>query len=79
MAGARFAKYMRPLVDALRELGTSGTPSEVPSELGIDLAKPDFVYGGFPLHLEKGQVRLFWTCGATPQAVATASRRGSRS
>ncbi len=29
MAGSRFANYMRPVVDALRQLGNSGTPSEV--------------------------------------------------
>ena len=29
MAGSRFANYMKPVIDALRELGNSGTPSEV--------------------------------------------------
>ena len=55
---------------------THGGPVYVgdPGELGIDLAKPDSEYGGFPLHLEKGQVPLFWACGVTPQAVARASR-----
>ncbi len=29
MAGSRFANYMRPVIDALRQLGNSGAPSEV--------------------------------------------------
>jgi restriction system protein len=29
MAGARFANYMKPVIDALRALGNSGTPQEV--------------------------------------------------
>ncbi|MGO9571700.1 MAG: putative hydro-lyase [Desulfomonilaceae bacterium] len=55
---------------------THGGPVYVgdPSGLGIDLTRPDLEYGGFPLHLEKGQVPLFWACGVTPQAVARASR-----
>lgn len=55
---------------------THGGPVHVgdPDGLGIDLAKPDPEYGGFPMHLERGQVPLFWACGVTPQAVARASR-----
>jgi uncharacterized protein YcsI (UPF0317 family) len=45
-----------------------------PSGLGIDLAKPNSEYGGFPLHLKAGEVPLFWACGVTPRAVAVASR-----
>ena len=41
MAGARFANYMRPLVDALRELGNSGTPSEVRDRIGKNLGLSD--------------------------------------
>lgn len=55
---------------------THGGPVYVgdPRGLGIDLAKPDPQYGGYPLHLEEGQVPLFWACGVTPQAVARASK-----
>jgi restriction system protein len=41
MAGARFANYMRPLVDALRELGNSGTPSEVRDKIAKNLGLSD--------------------------------------
>jgi len=37
MAGARFATYMRPLIDALRELGNSGTASEVRERVARNL------------------------------------------
>lgn len=41
MAGARFANYMRPLIDALRELGNSGTPSEVRDTITKNLKLTD--------------------------------------
>jgi restriction system protein len=41
MAGARFANYMRPLIDALRELGNSGTPSEVRDTIAKNLELTD--------------------------------------
>lgn len=41
MAGARFAHYMRPLIDALRELGNSGTPSEVREAIARSLGLTD--------------------------------------
>jgi uncharacterized protein YcsI (UPF0317 family) len=43
-----------------------------PSAIGIrDLAKPDF---GDPVEVRSGEVPVFWACGVTPQAVATAAR-----
>jgi restriction system protein len=41
MAGARFANYMRPLIDALRELGNSGTPPEVRDTIAKNLKLTD--------------------------------------
>jgi restriction system protein len=41
MAGARFANYMSPLIDALRELGNSGTPSEVRDTIAKNLKLTD--------------------------------------
>jgi len=41
MAGARFAHYMGPLIDALRELGNSGTPSEVRETISANLRLTD--------------------------------------
>lgn len=41
MAGARFANYMRPLIDALRQLGNSGTPSEVRETIAKNLKLTD--------------------------------------
>src|SRR5271157_1871711 len=41
MAGARFAKYMTPLIDALRQLGNSGTPSEVRDKIAKNLNLTD--------------------------------------
>ncbi|MFC1836236.1 restriction endonuclease [Thermodesulfobacteriota bacterium] len=43
MAGARFATYMRPLIDALRELGNSGTPLEVIDAIATNLQLSDDV------------------------------------
>lgn len=45
-----------------------------PRSIGIDLTRPDPQYGGYPLHIEAGQVPLIWACGVTPQTVARASR-----
>lgn len=55
---------------------THGGPVYVgdPGGLGIDLERPESEYGGYPVHLETGQVPLFWACGVTPQIVAKASR-----
>lgn len=55
---------------------THGGPVYVgdPRELGIDLEKPESEYGGYPVHLQAGQVPLFWACGVTPQIVARVSR-----
>jgi restriction system protein len=41
VAGARFATYMRPLIDALRQLGNSGTPSEVRARISENLKLTD--------------------------------------
>jgi restriction system protein len=41
MAGARFAHYMGPLIEALRELGNSGTPSEVRATIARNLKLTD--------------------------------------
>lgn len=41
--GAQFVKYFGPLLDALRELGGSGTPDEVVEQIAKDLALPDEV------------------------------------
>jgi restriction system protein len=41
MAGVRFAHYMGPLIDALRELGNSGTPSEVRDTIARNLKLTD--------------------------------------
>lgn len=51
-----------------------GAPVHVgdPAALGIgDLAEPDY---GDPVEIRAGEVPVFWACGVTPQAVATASR-----
>ncbi len=55
---------------------THGAPIHVgdPGSIGIDLARPDPQYGGYPLLVEAGQVALIWACGVTPQKVANASR-----
>jgi uncharacterized protein YcsI (UPF0317 family) len=43
-----------------------------PAMLGIaDLEAPDY---GDPVELRAGEIPVFWACGVTPQAVATASR-----
>lgn len=39
--GAQFLRYFGPLLDALRELGVSGTPQEVVERIGSDLKLPD--------------------------------------
>lgn len=41
--GAQFLRYFGPLLDALRELGGSGTPSEVRDQIAKKLAIPDKV------------------------------------
>jgi restriction system protein len=41
--GARFVRYFGPLLDALRELGGSGTPEEVVEQIATDLGIPDKV------------------------------------
>jgi restriction system protein len=35
--GAQFVKYFGPLLDALRELGGSGTPNEVVEQIATEL------------------------------------------
>ena len=35
--GAQFLRYFGPLLDALRELGGSGTPDEVVERIALDL------------------------------------------
>jgi restriction system protein len=39
--GAQFVRYFGPLLDALRQLGGSGTPEEVVEQIAIDLSIPD--------------------------------------
>jgi restriction system protein len=39
--GAQFLRYFGPLLDALRELGGSGTPTEVVERIATDLKLPD--------------------------------------
>jgi restriction system protein len=39
--GAQFVRYFGPVLDALRTLGGSGTPSEVVEQIASDLAVPD--------------------------------------
>jgi restriction system protein len=41
--GAQFVRYFGPLLDALRELGGSGTPDEVVGRIALDLRIPDDV------------------------------------
>ena len=41
--GAKFLRYFGPLLDALRELGGSGTPDEVVERIALDLKIPDDV------------------------------------
>ena len=41
--GAQFVRYFGPLLDALRELGGSGTPSEVAEQIAEDLRLPEKV------------------------------------
>jgi len=41
--GAQFVRYFGPLLDALRELGGSGTPDEVVERIAADLHIPDSV------------------------------------
>jgi restriction system protein len=41
--GARFLHYFGPILDALRELGGSGTPDEVVERIAVDLRIPDKV------------------------------------
>jgi restriction system protein len=41
--GAKFLRYFGPLLDALRELGGSGTPDEVVEQIAQDLKIPDSV------------------------------------
>lgn len=41
--GAQFVRYFGPLLDALRELGGSGTPDEVVERIATDLGLPDEV------------------------------------
>ena len=51
-----------------------GAPVHIgdPAALGItDLARPDW---GDPPVIQRGDVPVFWACGVTPQAVATAIR-----
>jgi uncharacterized protein YcsI (UPF0317 family) len=43
-----------------------------PAALGIaDLDRPDY---GEPVEIRPGEVPVFWACGVTPQAVASAAR-----
>ena len=55
MAGARFAGYMRPLIDALKELGNSGTPREVKDKIAANLQLPDEVIND---QLKSGESRF---------------------
>lgn len=51
-----------------------GAPVHIgdPTALGIkDLANPDY---GDAVHLEPGEVPVFWACGVTPQAAVVESR-----
>lgn len=41
--GAQFVRYFAPLLEALRELGGSGTPDEVVERIAEDLKLPDEV------------------------------------
>ena len=41
--GAQFVRYFAPLLDALRELGGSGAPSEVVERIATNLHLPDEV------------------------------------
>lgn len=41
--GAQFLRYFGPLLDALRQLGGSGTPEEVVERIASDLDVPDEV------------------------------------
>ncbi|WP_218961276.1 hypothetical protein [Desulfobotulus mexicanus] len=38
---AEFVKWMGPLLDALRQLGDSGTPREVSDLIAVNLGLPD--------------------------------------
>jgi uncharacterized protein YcsI (UPF0317 family) len=74
---------MRPLTPPQAEraieltrpfVGAHGAPLHTgdPAVLGIaDLAAPDY---GDPVEVRPGELPVFWACGVTPQAVATASR-----
>lgn len=43
-----------------------------PAAIGVrDLHRPEF---GDPPRMLPGEVPVFWACGVTPQAVATAAR-----
>ncbi len=51
-----------------------GAPIHIgdPAAIGIrDIARPDL---GDPVEIRPGEVPVFWACGVTPQAVATASK-----
>ena len=41
--GAQFVRYFGPLLDALRELGGSGTPDEAVEQIAADLQVPDSI------------------------------------
>jgi len=56
MAGPRFAKYMRPLIDSLKELGNSGTPSEVRERVAQLLGLTD---GQVEDQLKTGKTRFY--------------------
>ena len=43
VAGAEFVRYLGPVLDALRNLGGSGTPSEVVDQIVLDLKLPESI------------------------------------
>lgn len=53
--GAQFLHYFGPLLDALRELGGSGTPEEVVERIAFDLKLPDHLQNEL---LPSGELRF---------------------
>src|ERR1035441_3414198 len=76
--GAQFVQYFGPLLDALRTLGGSGTPSEVVEQIAADLkisdeAQADLLASGtprFPNQVAWARFYLAKICSASPASCA---------
>ena len=74
MRPIRRAKVVRAVQVTSRFPNAHGAPMQIgdPQAIGIrDIEQPDY---GDPVAIKEDEVPVFWACGVTPQAVATASK-----